>query len=151
MPTRPISDRSAGPAPGEPAGSAAPPSTRSGARSGALSSRRSGQEGGRRPGLRRRKLLTIALVLGALLVLDLTRPPREQLSARILLSAIDTYQATLSPVLGHVGVRCRFRPSCSHYAQGAIKKDGALVGSLRAAWRVARCGPWTPVGTWDPP
>ena len=30
------------------------------------------------------------------------------------------------------------------------RKDGALIGSLRAIWRVARCGPWTPMGTVDP-
>lgn len=108
-----------------------------------------GRRGRRRP--RRRKLLAVALLLVALLALDLARAPRNQLTARVLLAAIDTYQATLSPVLGHAGVRCRFHPSCSHYAEGAIKKDGALVGSLRAAWRIARCGPWTPAGTYDPP
>ena len=27
----------------------------------------------------------------------------------------------------------------------------ALYGSLRARWRVMRCGPWTPAGTVDPP
>lgn len=100
---------------------------------------------------RRRKLLLVALILGALLALDLARPPEDQLTARTLLAAIDAYQASLSPLLGRAGVRCRFRPSCSHYAEGAIKKDGALIGSLRAAWRIARCGPWTPVGAYDPP
>ena len=48
------------------------------------------------------------------------------------------------------GVRCRFTPTCSHYGADAIRKDGALIGSLRAIWRVARCGPWTPMGTVDP-
>jgi putative component of membrane protein insertase Oxa1/YidC/SpoIIIJ protein YidD len=32
-----------------------------------------------------------------------------------------------------------------------IRRDGALVGSARAGWRVLRCGPWTPAGTPDPP
>jgi uncharacterized protein len=48
-------------------------------------------------------------------------------------------------------VRCRFEPSCSRYAEGAIRKDGALVGAARATWRVLRCGPWTEAGTYDPP
>jgi hypothetical protein len=68
----------------------------------------------------------------------------------VLLGTIGIYQATLSPVLGGVGVRCRFVPTCSHYAADAIRKDGALVGAARAIARVARCGPWTPAGTLDP-
>ena len=93
----------------------------------------------------------VALVLAVLLALDLARPPAQQLSARFLLASIDVYQATLSHAFGRAGVRCRFVPSCSHYAEGAIRQDGALIGSLRAAWRVARCNPWTPAGTVDPP
>jgi len=89
----------------------------------------------------------LALGLG----FDLSRAPANQWSARALLGAIGVYQATLSPLWAHTGVRCRFHPSCSHYAQGAIRKDGALIGSARATWRVLRCGPWTPAGTQDPP
>ncbi len=100
---------------------------------------------------RRRALIAAVAVLLVLLGLDLARPPRDQLSARALLGAIHLYQATLSPVLGHAGVRCRFQPTCSHYAEGAIEKYGALEGSAKAAWRVLRCGPWTPPGTVDPP
>ena len=93
----------------------------------------------------------MALAIGLVLALDLARPPAHQVSARGLIGAIHLYQATLSPQLGRAGVRCRFKPSCSHFAEGAIKKDGALVGSARAAWRILRCGPWTPAGTFDPP
>jgi uncharacterized protein len=102
-------------------------------------------------GFRRRKASIVALLLLLALGLDLARPPRDQLSARALLGAIHLYQATLSPRLGGLGVRCRFKPSCSHYAEGAIRKYGAAKGSLRAVWRVLRCGPWTPAGTLDPP
>ncbi len=90
----------------------------------------------------------LALTLAAL---DLSRPPPRQWSARTLLWAIDAYQATLSPLLPKMGTRCRFVPTCSHYGEGAIRRDGALVGSARAAWRVLRCGPWTELGTHDPP
>ncbi len=100
---------------------------------------------------RRQRLLAVAAVLVLLLGIDLARPPRRQLSAHALLAAIHLYQATLSPVLGHAGVRCRFHPTCSHYAAGAVEKYGALEGSAKAAWRVLRCGPWTPPGTVDPP
>ena len=88
--------------------------------------------------------------IAALVAFDLTRAPQRQWSARALLGAITAYQATLSPVMGRAGVRCRFVPTCSHFGADAIRQDGALKGSLRAAGRVLRCGPWTPMGTVDP-
>ncbi|HEX6898955.1 MAG TPA: membrane protein insertion efficiency factor YidD [Thermoanaerobaculia bacterium] len=102
---------------------------------------------------RRRRLKRWGIVLAILLVLvlDLVRAPRNQISARVLLGAIHLYQATLSPRMGSFGVRCRFKPTCSHYAEGAIRKYGAWTGSWKAAWRIARCGPWTPAGTVEPP
>ncbi|HVT59922.1 MAG TPA: membrane protein insertion efficiency factor YidD [Thermoanaerobaculia bacterium] len=103
---------------------------------------------------RRRLSLLFRLALLALLALlacDLLRAPADQLSARALIVAIHLYQANVSEHLAALGVRCRFRPTCSHYAEGAIAKYGALAGSARAVWRVARCGPWTPAGTFDPP
>jgi putative membrane protein insertion efficiency factor len=69
----------------------------------------------------------------------------------LLLAAIHLYQATLSPLMPRLGVGCRFTPTCSRYAEGAVRRDGALVGTARAVWRIARCGPWTPAGTHDPP
>ncbi len=100
---------------------------------------------------RARAPLWLAAGLLALLAFDLARPPREQRSARLLLAGIARYRATLSPALGRAGLACRFEPSCSRYAEGAIRADGALVGGARAFWRIARCGPWTPAGTLDPP
>jgi uncharacterized protein len=100
---------------------------------------------------RRRLALALALLFAVLLGYDLARPPRRQVSARALLGAIHLYQATLSPRMPLLGVQCRFHPTCSHYAEGAIRKYGALAGTARAAWRIARCGPWTPQGTYDPP
>lgn len=99
--------------------------------------------------LDRRKLL---VALGLLLVVDLLLlPPRYQASAAVLLGAIDLYQATASRWLPHLGVSCRFTPTCSHYAEAVIRRDGALVGSVRSLGRILRCGPWTPAGTSDPP
>lgn len=97
---------------------------------------------------RRRVVLAI---LALLLAADLARPAPRQLLGRAEIGAIHLYQVTLSPRLGAAGVRCRFRPTCSHYAEGAIEQDGALIGSARAAWRILRCGPWTKSGTYDPP
>ncbi len=100
---------------------------------------------------RRRRILVVLAVLLILLGLDLLRAPENQLSAAILLAGIDVYQATLSPGLATAGVHCRFEPSCSHYAETVIRRDGAVVGSLRTAGRLLRCGPWTEAGTVDPP
>ena len=99
----------------------------------------------------RRRWTVAAIVAVAVIGLDLSRPPPSQWSARILVAGIDVYQATLSKLMPSAGVHCRFEPTCSHYAEGAIRKYGTLVGSGKAAWRIARCGPWTEAGTVDPP
>lgn len=101
----------------------------------------------RRPSRARAAVLALLL----LATLDAARAPERQITARTLLAAIHAYQATLSQAMPSLGVRCRFRPSCSHYAEGAVAGYGAFGGSLLAAWRVLRCGPWTPAGTVDPP
>jgi putative membrane protein insertion efficiency factor len=100
---------------------------------------------------RRAKVLAVLSAVVLPLALDLARPPERQWTAAAEIAAIHAYQAHLSPWLARGGVACRFTPSCSHYAEGAIRKDGALAGSLRALWRLLRCGPWTPAGTVDPP
>ena len=38
---------------------------------------------------------------------------------------------------------CKFHPSCSHYAADALRKHGLVRGSLKAAWRIVRCNPWS--------
>ena len=57
-----------------------------------------------------------------------------------LLGLIRVYRVTLS---GWLGGQCRFYPTCSHYAEDAIRMHGAFRGTLMAAWRIARCGPFT--------
>jgi hypothetical protein len=100
---------------------------------------------------RKRKAGIAALVLLLLLAFDFARPASAQVTARVLIGAIDIYQATFSILNRKAGVRCRFKPTCSHYAEGAIRKYGALKGTGKAAWRVLRCGPWTPAGTVELP
>jgi len=57
----------------------------------------------------------------------------------LLIGAIRLYRATLSGVLGG---QCRFHPTCSVYAEAAIRSRGATVGSVLAAWRILRCNPF---------
>lgn len=64
----------------------------------------------------------------------------------LLTSPIRLYQRLLSPLLGP---RCRFHPSCSHYAIEAIERHGAVRGGWLAARRITRCHPLNE-GGFDP-
>ena len=44
---------------------------------------------------------------------------------------------------------CRFHPSCSRYAEEALRKGGALLGIGLAIRRVLRCHPLS-AGGYDP-
>jgi uncharacterized protein len=57
----------------------------------------------------------------------------------LLLGAIRLYRATLS---GWLGGQCRFHPSCSHYAEEAIRTHGAIKGTLLTTRRILRCNPF---------
>jgi len=78
-------------------------------------------------------------------------PAPKQPTARLILVAINLYQAVLSPRLRTAGVRCRFEPTCSQYGEEVIRHFGTLRGTALTLRRVVRCGPWTPAGTLDPP
>lgn len=64
----------------------------------------------------------------------------------LLIGLVKLYRLTLS---GWLGSQCRFHPTCSRYAEDAIRTHGAIRGMLMAAWRIARCGPFT-AGGFDP-
>ena len=75
-----------------------------------------------------------------------------RLPAAFLLLLIRLYQRTLSPVLPAVfgsACGCRFAPTCSHYAAGAIRTHGVIVGGTLAAIRLVKCTPLHP-GGFDP-
>jgi len=38
---------------------------------------------------------------------------------------------------------CKYYPTCSEYALQALREYGLLRGSILAAWRLARCNPWS--------
>ena len=66
--------------------------------------------------------------------------------AYVLSLPIRAYRMLLSPWLGN---GCRFHPTCSAYALGALEKHGAVKGSFLAALRILRCNPWGGQG-YDP-
>jgi putative membrane protein insertion efficiency factor len=61
------------------------------------------------------------------------------LPARLLILVLRAYRLLLSPWLG---TQCRFEPTCSLYAIGALERHGAAGGSYLAARRLLRCHPW---------
>lgn len=62
------------------------------------------------------------------------------------IALIKLYQWIVSPMLGP---KCRFTPTCSHYAVEALKKHGALKGLWLTIKRISRCHPWGGQG-YDP-
>ncbi|HNX41521.1 MAG TPA: membrane protein insertion efficiency factor YidD [Candidatus Aminicenantes bacterium] len=56
------------------------------------------------------------------------------------------YHSMISPLLGP---RCRFYPSCSHYAVEAVSVHGFWKGNFLALRRLLKCHPLHP-GGFDP-
>jgi len=69
----------------------------------------------------------------------------------IALAAIHGYQQALSPIAARVGLRCRFTPTCSRYAEVVIAREGVMRGGWKTIKRIARCNPLTAAGTRDEP
>jgi len=88
------------------------------------------------------KALAVMLI-GASIVAAQARP--------LSIDGIHLYQRTLAPIAARAGIRCRFTPTCSRYAEKAIANEGVVRGGWKAMKRIARCGPWTPTGTVDEP
>ncbi|MBN2575383.1 MAG: membrane protein insertion efficiency factor YidD [Deltaproteobacteria bacterium] len=68
----------------------------------------------------------------------LSKPP--------LVALLRAYRIAISPALGPT---CRFEPSCSLYAEEAIRRFGAFRGTYLALRRILRCHPFAPGGS-DP-
>jgi putative membrane protein insertion efficiency factor len=99
-----------------------------------------------------RRVAVVGLTLSvAACAVDLRRPPAEQWSTRAGLTLVRAYQRTASPLMPRFGVRCRFTPTCSRYAEAVLSGYGVPRGAWLALQRLARCGPWTRAGTVDPP
>lgn len=66
--------------------------------------------------------------------------------AAVMVFLIELYRLAISPLLGPC---CRFSPSCSQYAQEAIRLHGPLRGAWLGLRRILRCHPFHP-GGYDP-
>ncbi len=65
---------------------------------------------------------------------------------RAVVAPVWLYQRTISPLLPR---RCKYEPTCSHYAAQAIERYGILRGLVLATWRLLRCNPFSH-GGYDP-
>lgn len=66
--------------------------------------------------------------------------------SRLLIALVRLWQWGPSRIIPPT---CRYAPSCSHYAVGAITKYGPIKGSWLALKRLLRCHPWGGSG-YDP-
>ena len=64
----------------------------------------------------------------------------------VVIALLRAYRAVISPLYGQV---CRYHPSCSAYALGAVTEYGTLRGGWLAVRRLSRCHPWA-AGGYDP-
>ena len=69
-----------------------------------------------------------------------------RLPQRVLVALVLGYRFVLKPWLGNA---CRFEPSCSQYALDALRRHGAMAGTVLAGGRLLRCHPWC-AGGCDP-
>ena len=67
-------------------------------------------------------------------------------TVRIVVQVIELYRNMVSPLRLPT---CRFTPTCSQYAVGALTEFGLVRGGWLALIRLAKCGPWH-AGGWDP-
>jgi putative membrane protein insertion efficiency factor len=107
------------------------------------------------PALRNRRMkrphayLLLVLVLFALVSIDATRPPDQQVTARLSRQSIHLYQRYGRPITAKF-IRCRYRPTCSEYSLQAIQKYGFFRGVAMSLRRIASCRTSVPFGTYDP-
>lgn len=67
-------------------------------------------------------------------------------AAHVLVFLLRLYKRVVSPLLPPA---CRFEPTCSVYAEEAVRRHGARRGTSLAVRRLLRCRPGCP-GGYDP-
>jgi uncharacterized protein len=70
----------------------------------------------------------------------------SRIARTIAVAPIVVYQHVISPAIPQ---RCKYEPTCSRYAVGAIREYGILRGLVLVGWRLLRCNPWS-LGGYDP-
>lgn len=65
----------------------------------------------------------------------------------VLIFPIKFYRRFISPMKKPC---CKYYPTCSEYAILAIRKYGPVKGSIKGAWRILRCNPFSRGGVDEP-
>ena len=71
---------------------------------------------------------------------------RTSLPAMLLIAPIRFYQRFITP---YTPATCRYYPTCSAYAEQAVRELGPVRGGIVAAWRLLRCNPLSDGGIDD--
>jgi putative membrane protein insertion efficiency factor len=66
----------------------------------------------------------------------------------LVLLPLRAYSRLISPALP---ARCKYYPTCSAYAEEAIRTHGVIRGGALAAWRIVRCNPFSHGGVDEVP
>ena len=61
-------------------------------------------------------------------------------ASELVLVPVHLYRRVISPALPQ---RCKYYPSCSTYGLQSVRELGVVRGLVVAAWRLARCNPWS--------
>jgi putative membrane protein insertion efficiency factor len=69
-----------------------------------------------------------------------------RIAAAIAIAPLRAYRRFISPALPR---RCKYEPTCSAYAEEAIRELGLARGVIVAGWRLLRCNPLSH-GGYDP-
>ena len=106
------------------------------------------------PSLRQRlkRPETFLFLFVMLLVLagaDTFRRPDRQVTARLYVAAVRSYQHYGRSLLSGF-VACRYKPTCSVYSVQAVEKYGIQRGLVLSAKRLFSCTRAVPFGTSDP-
>ena len=62
---------------------------------------------------------------------------------KTLVGLVQVYRLVISPLFPP---SCRYYPTCSAYALGAIRVHGPIHGGWLALKRIGKCHPWGPGG-----
>lgn len=70
----------------------------------------------------------------------------------LVIWAMRLVRLALTPFVAMTSVTprvCKYEPSCSHYAEDAVREYGPARGTALALWRLLRCNPFSK-GGYDP-
>lgn len=68
---------------------------------------------------------------------------------KVFIFLINFYKKNISPFLHHLGIECKYYPTCSEYTRQAISKYGVFKGGFLGIKRILKCNPFSK-GGYDP-